>query len=131
MTLFFDRVMGKTIGRLLKGCGMDAYCQDDDKCFKQDELDEDLLRAAGKRGHVYVTCDEDIAKMPARRQLMAHCRVRCIVLRGAASRDWWWKVRVIAKHWEHIEKAAAEPSAVLCVISMKQCRWVTLPRPSA
>ncbi len=129
MTLFFDRSMGKTIGRLLKGCGIDAYCQDDDGHFEQNEYDEDLLRAAGKRGHVFITVDESIAKMPARRQLMANCRVRCIVLRGAASRDWWWKVRMIAKHWDHIEKAAAEPSGVLCLLTMRACRREQLPKP--
>lgn len=110
MTLFFDRNMGHALPEALRLLGLPTEKHDDH--FAANAHDEEWLPEVGRRGWVVITHDKRIRTNESQRKALLDHGVGCFVLRGTGHLTRWAMVRMIARHWDHIDKTvktAARP----------------------
>lgn len=99
--LFFDRNLGRSIPDALALLRVPA--EKHLSHFAHDAPDEDWLPEVGKRGWVVVTRDNLLRNQMALAAIVDHS-VGCFLLPGVASRPRWYAMRIIARHWDQIER---------------------------
>ena len=110
MTLFFDRNMGHAIPEALRLLGLPIEKHDDH--FPSNAPDEKWLQEVGQRRWVVVTHDKRIRTNKSQLKALVDHAVGCFILRGTGHLTRWDIVRMIARHWDHIEETvhtAARP----------------------
>ena len=103
MILFFDRSLGKGLGRTLRRArGFPATVELHDQHFPQNTPDDQWLAEIGQRGWIAIGQDYHHHLMDLERDAIRTHRVGVFYLWGANASQ-WEQLRVLAKAWSRIE----------------------------
>ena len=103
MILFFDRSLGKGLGRTLRRArGFPATVELHDQHFPQNTPDDEWLAEIGQRGWIAIGQDYHHHLMGLERDAIRTHRVGVFYLWGANASQ-WEQLRVLAKAWSLIE----------------------------
>ena len=126
MILFFDRSLGKSLGRNLRRIrGFPATVETHDQHFAQNTPDDEWLAEIGQRGWFAIGQDYQHHLMDVEREAIRAHRVGVFYLWGADASQ-WEQLRVLAKAWDRIE-AVADAGPPFIYRIEKSGRLVSIP----
>lgn len=127
MILFFDRSLGKGLGRTLRRVrGFPATVELHDQHFAQNTPDDEWLAEVGQRGWFAIGQDYRHHLMDLEREAIRTHRVGVFYLWGADASQ-WEQLRVLARAWSRIEAMTATAPPPFIYRIEKSGRLVRVP----
>jgi hypothetical protein len=89
--------------------------------------DVDWLPVVGRAGWAVIMRDKRIRRRPVERQRLVDHGVRAFCLTGAGNQSSWQMLQLVVRHWDRIERVAAEPGPYLYALTTAGLRLQTTP----